>query len=37
MLPKIKDLVYKTFRSVQESMEQRNNTFEVYGLDIILD
>lgn len=37
MLPLIQDKVYKTFRGVSESMEQRANTFEIYGLDIILD
>ena len=37
MQPKIKDVVYKTLKSVQESMEQRQFCFEVYGFDIILD
>lgn len=37
MQPKIQDVVYRTFKGVQESMEQRPNTFEIYGFDLILD
>lgn len=37
MFPQIRDVIYKTFRGVQDSLEQRANTFEIYGLDLILD
>ena len=37
MLPKIKDVVWRTLKAVQETQEQKNNCFEVYGFDIVLD
>lgn len=37
MLPKIVDLVWRTLKSVQETIEQKANCFEVYGFDIVLD
>ena len=37
MLPKIKDVVWRTLKAVQETQEQKSNCFEVYGFDIVLD
>jgi len=37
MLPKINDVVWRTLKGVQENFEQKSNTFEVYGFDIVLD
>jgi len=37
MLPKINDVVWRTLKSVQENIEQKQNCFEVYGFDIVLD
>lgn len=37
MLPKINDIVWRSLKAVQETQEQRNNTFEIYGFDIVLD
>ena len=37
MLPKINDVVWRTLKGVQENIEQKSNTFEVYGFDIVLD
>ena len=37
MLPKINDVVWRTLKSVQENLEQKQNCFEVYGFDIVLD
>eukprot|EP00347_Sterkiella_histriomuscorum_P013320 403365167 len=37
LFPKIQDVIYKTFKGVQDSQEQRTNTFEIYGIDLILD
>jgi D-alanine-D-alanine ligase-like ATP-grasp enzyme len=37
MVPKIENVVYKCLKGVQDSMEQKNNCFEIYGVDIILD
>lgn len=37
ILPKIKTLVINTLKSVQDSIENRPNCFELYGFDIILD
>ena len=37
MRPAINQVVYATLKACQESMEQRPNTFEVYGFDLILD
>ena len=37
MLPKIQDVVWRTLKAVQETQEAKNNCFEVYGFDIVLD
>ena len=37
MLPKIKDVVWRTLKGVQENMEHKSSCFEVYGFDIVLD
>ena len=37
MLPRIKDVVWRTLKSVQETMDQKAGCFEVYGFDIVLD
>ena len=37
MLPKIKDIVWRTLKAIQETQEQKSNCFEVYGFDIVLD
>ena len=37
MLPKIKDVVWRTLKGVQENMEHKSCSFEVYGFDIVLD
>ena len=37
MLPKINKVVWATLKSIQETQEQKNNCFEVYGFDIVLD
>ena len=37
MLPKIKDVVWRTLKAVQETQETKSNCFEVYGFDIVLD
>ncbi|CDW84976.1 protein monoglycylase ttll8 [Stylonychia lemnae] len=37
LYPLIQDIIFKTFKGVQDSMEQRPNTFEIYGFDLILD
>ena len=37
MFPKIQDTAYRTMKGVIDSMEQRPNTFEIYGFDLILD
>ena len=37
MLPKINDVVWRTLKGVQENIEQKPNSFEVYGFDIVLD
>ena len=39
MLPKIKDVVYKTLKGVQESQSADHKTrcFEIYGFDFVLD
>ena len=33
----IKDVVFRTLKGVQETVEQKGNCFEVYGFDIIVD
>jgi tubulin monoglycylase TTLL3/8 len=30
-------MTFKTLKCVQEAMEHRSNSFEIYGFDIILD
>ena len=37
MLPKIKDVVWRTLKSIQENMDNKSSCFEVYGFDIVLD
>ena len=39
MFPKIKDVVYRTLKGVQESQSSDHKTkcFEVYGFDFVLD
>ena len=38
MLPKIKDVVYRTFKGCQDSQtSDHKNRFEIYGLDLVLD
>ena len=37
MLPKINSVVWRSLKSLQETQEQRLNTFEIYGCDIVLD
>lgn len=37
MLPKIKDVVWRSLKALQETQEQRSNSFEIYGFDIVLD
>ena len=37
LLPKLKSVIYRTLKAVQESQENKSNCFEVYGFDIILD
>ena len=37
MMPKINDVVWRTLKTVQENIEYKQNCFEVYGFDIVLD
>ena len=39
MLPKIKDIVFRTLKGVQDSQTSDHKTkcFEVYGFDLVLD
>lgn len=37
MLPKINSAVWRSLKSLQETQELRQNTFEIYGFDIVLD
>lgn len=37
MRPWINQVVYRTLKGVQDAMDHRPNTFEVYGFDLILD
>lgn len=37
MLPKIKDLVWRSLKCIQDTQEQRANCFEVFGFDIMVD
>lgn len=37
MLPKIEAVVWRCLKSLQETQEQRTNSFEIYGFDIALD
>jgi Tubulin-tyrosine ligase family len=37
MRPHIHQTVFATLKGVQDALEQRANTFEVYGFDLILD
>ena len=37
MLPKIKDIVWRTLKAIQETQEQKSNCFEIYGFDFMLD
>lgn len=37
MFPKIKEVVIETLRSVQENIKHKNNYFELYGFDFVLD
>ena len=39
MLPKIKDIVYRTFKSSQDTQtsDHKSKCFEIYGLDLVLD
>jgi hypothetical protein len=36
-LPKIKSVVWRSLKALQETQEVRPNTFEVYGFDIVYD
>ena len=37
MFPKIKTVVIETLKSVQENVKHKNNCFELYGFDLVLD
>jgi len=37
MLPKVFDVVWRSLKSLQETQDQRQNSFEIYGFDIVLD
>lgn len=37
MLPKVNDVVWRSLKSLQETQDQRQNSFEIYGFDIVLD
>lgn len=37
MRPQINTVVFSTLKGVQDAMEQRPNTFEIYGFDLIVD
>lgn len=35
--PKVKNIIINTLKSVQDSIEQKNSSFELFGFDILLD
>jgi hypothetical protein len=37
MFPKIKKIVIETLKSAQDSIKHKNNCFELYGFDFLLD
>jgi tubulin monoglycylase TTLL3/8 len=37
MLPQIHSVVFRCLKSLQETQEQRQASFEIYGFDIVLD
>ncbi|TNV74755.1 hypothetical protein FGO68_gene14506 [Halteria grandinella] len=37
MKPKLNQVIFSTLKGVQDSMDHRPNTFEIYGFDLILD
>ena len=37
VLPKICDVVWRTLKGVQDSMDHRPNSFEMYGFDLVVD
>lgn len=37
MLPKINDVVWRSLKALQDTQDQRQNSFEIYGFDIVLD
>ena len=37
MLPRIQSVVWRSLKSLWEGQEQRANSFEIYGFDIVVD
>ena len=37
MLPKINQVIWRTLKALQDTQDTRQNTFEIFGFDIVLD